>query len=58
MPVKAQSHFHGVRPGDHYMPLQRLTIAASYAAIVPLISKQAVPYQSRGGTYCPRVFIL
>ena len=23
---EAQSHFHGVRPGDHYMPLQRLTL--------------------------------
>jgi hypothetical protein len=26
MPRIAQSHFHGVRPGDHYMPLQRLTL--------------------------------
>jgi hypothetical protein len=26
MPRIAQSHFHGVRPGDHYMPLQRLTV--------------------------------
>jgi hypothetical protein len=26
MPRIAQSHFHGVMPGDHYMPLQRLTI--------------------------------
>jgi hypothetical protein len=23
---QAQSHFRGVRPGDHYMPLQRLTL--------------------------------
>jgi hypothetical protein len=22
---QAQSHFHGVRLGDHYMPLERLT---------------------------------
>jgi hypothetical protein len=28
---KAQSHFRDVRLGDHYMPLQWLTIGASYA---------------------------
>jgi hypothetical protein len=27
---QAQSHFRGVRPGDHYMPLQRLTIGISH----------------------------
>jgi hypothetical protein len=32
MPAKAQSDFRGVRPEDHYMPLQRLTIGASYAS--------------------------
>jgi hypothetical protein len=32
MPAKAQPHFHGVRPRDHYMPLQRLTIGASHAS--------------------------
>jgi hypothetical protein len=32
MPWIAQSHFCGVRPGDHYMILQRLTIGASYAS--------------------------
>jgi hypothetical protein len=32
MPRIAQSHFRGVRPGDHIMPLQRLTIGASYAS--------------------------
>jgi hypothetical protein len=31
---QAQSHFFGVRPGDHYMPLQRLTLVRmSYFAI-------------------------
>jgi hypothetical protein len=31
---QAQSHFHGVRPGDHYMSLQRLTLDhMSYFAI-------------------------
>jgi hypothetical protein len=26
MPQIEQSHFRGVRPGDHYMPLQKLTL--------------------------------
>jgi hypothetical protein len=29
---EAQSHIHGVRLGDHYMLLQKLTIGASYAS--------------------------
>jgi hypothetical protein len=32
MPRIAQPHFRGVRPGDHYMPLQRLTMGAFYAS--------------------------
>jgi hypothetical protein len=58
MPAKAQSHFHGVRPGDHYMPLQRLTIGASHASYSTIISNQAVPYWTRGDIYCPGVSTL
>jgi hypothetical protein len=32
IPAKAQSHFRGVGPVDHYIPLQRLTIGAYYAS--------------------------
>jgi hypothetical protein len=28
MPAKAQTHFLGVWPGDHYMPLQRFTLCS------------------------------
>jgi hypothetical protein len=58
MPAKAQSHFRGVRPGDHYMHLQRLTIGASYASYNTLISKQVVPYRICGDTCCPGVSTL
>ena len=54
----------GVRPRDHYMPLQRFTMGctpnshSSEQGTLPtasLISKQVIPYRTRGGTYCPRV---
>jgi hypothetical protein len=33
MPAKAQSHFHGVRPGDHYMTLQRFIAGVCHALL-------------------------
>jgi hypothetical protein len=42
---QARSHFRGVRPGDHYMPLQRLTLdRMSYFAIdFPLLGMTEYP---------------
>jgi hypothetical protein len=42
MPAKAQSHCHGVRPGDHYMSLQSFTIGVCHALLrFPLTSGPA-----------------
>jgi hypothetical protein len=42
MPAKAQSHYHGVSPGDHYMPLQMFTTWACHAFLpFPLTSGPA-----------------
>jgi hypothetical protein len=42
---QAQSHFRGVRPGDHYMPLQRLTLyhMSFYAIGFPLLGTTEYP---------------
>jgi hypothetical protein len=95
-PLKHKHTFLGVRPGYHYMPLQRFTLGSMtylakvspqrpllHAKVFPqrpllhhavyrnnhtlhrtteqgtlnkaiLISQQVVPYQTHGGTVCPR----
>jgi hypothetical protein len=42
---QAQSHFRGVRPGDHYMSLQRLTLdhMACFAIGFPLLVTTEYP---------------
>jgi hypothetical protein len=42
---QARSHFHGVRPGDHYIPLQGLTLDhMSYFVIgFPLLGTTEYP---------------
>jgi hypothetical protein len=42
---QAQSHFRGVRPGDHYMPLQRLTLdhMSCFAIGFPLLGTTEYP---------------
>jgi hypothetical protein len=41
----AQSHFHGVRQGDHYMSLQRLTLdhMSCFAIGFPLLGTTEYP---------------
>jgi hypothetical protein len=53
MPRIAQSHFRGVRPADHYMHLQMLTIEHLMLPTVPVISRQVIPYWTCGGTCSP-----
>jgi hypothetical protein len=45
MPAKAQSHFYGVGPGDHYTPLQMLTLdhMSSFALGFPLLGRTEYP---------------
>jgi hypothetical protein len=38
MPAKAQSHYHGVRAGDHYMSLQRFTIGVCHVLLQFLLT--------------------
>jgi hypothetical protein len=42
---QAQSHFYGVRSGDHYMPLQRLTLdrMSCFAISFPLLGTTEYP---------------
>jgi hypothetical protein len=42
---QAHSHFRGVRPGDHYMPLQRLTLdrMSCFAIGFPLLGTTEYP---------------
>jgi hypothetical protein len=45
MPWIAQLHFYSVRPGDHYMPLQRLTLdhMSCFAIGLPLLGTTEYP---------------
>jgi hypothetical protein len=42
---QARSHFHGVRPGDHYMTLQRLALdlMSCFALGFPLLGTTEYP---------------